>query len=144
MGHWLLGIVNFLIANQNCNMSLNILNISEALVHNYTDTDESVTQVAKKESYWVIPLSLFTVLSVLLVSLVVSGLIFLKTIRSNSRFYRVKNSTISRTHTHRQTDRQSDFLGFLSKPKRGVQRPVWHLSHFFEDFPNVMKTFWKI
>ena len=36
--------------------------------------------------------------------------------RSNSRFDRVKNSKISRTDT--QTHTQSDFLGFLSKPKR--------------------------
>ena len=39
----------------------------------------------------------------------------MRTRQSNSRFGRVKSSTLSRTHAH--TDRQSDFLGFLSKPK---------------------------
>ena len=38
-----------------------------------------------------------------------------KTRLSDYRFDRVKNSIISRTHAH--TDRQSDFLGFLLKPK---------------------------
>ena len=45
--------------------------------------------------------------------------------RSNSRFDGVKNSQISHTDGHTQTDTQSDFLGFLSKPKNKDKQTAW-------------------
>ena len=93
-----------------------------AAVRDKTAVKLHTVRILRRHVSWLHPALDVTIQIILKIILIVLSLLLSRSIssscrtrRSNSRFDRVKNSTLSQTDG--RTDRQSDFLGFLSKPK---------------------------